>query len=59
MNFLFLLLKNRFINLRRLVREGCPYSLFFQQGTYLDATKVEAIFPCEFLNLDYIDHPLE
>jgi len=33
--------------------------MFFQQGTYLDVSEVEAIFPFEFLSLDCVDHFLD
>lgn len=59
MGFLFLLLKNRFINLRSMAREWCPYSLFFQQHMHLDALEIEVILPSKFLNLDCVDHLLE
>ena len=41
-----------------LTRERSPNTLFFQQGSHLDVPKVEAILPCEFLNLDCVDHLL-
>jgi len=33
--------------------------MFFQQGSHLIAPKVEAILPCEFLNLDCVDHLID
>jgi len=42
-----------------LTGEKCLDSLFFLQGTHLDAPEVEAILPYEFLNLDCGDHLFE
>ena len=36
-----------------------PNALFFEKGLHLDVSNVEAILPCEFLNLDCVDHLID